>query len=119
MVTLAFAEFDVSSARCLLVAAWVTWRDCGRRARTALVVAAREGAVTRVLALAGVTVLSVYLMSWLGFFIPAALLVAGGIVVLGIRSPWRVAAYTAGIVVAAHLLFVEALRVPFPPAPWS
>lgn len=73
----------------------------------------------RVAALAAVTGLSIYLMTWLGFFIPAALLVGGGLIVLGVRSWWKVAVYTAGIVVGAYLLFVEALGVPFPPAPWS
>jgi len=76
-------------------------------------------AVRRVLAFAGVSVLAVYLMSWLGFFIPAALLVAGGVLVLGIRSPWRVVVFTVALVGIAHLLFVEALKVPFPTAPWS
>ncbi|WP_158657490.1 tripartite tricarboxylate transporter TctB family protein [Blastococcus saxobsidens] len=73
----------------------------------------------RVLALTAVTFLAIYLMSWLGFFIPATLLVGGGLIVLGVRTWWKVATYTGGLVVGAYLLFVEALGVPFPPAPWS
>lgn len=76
-------------------------------------------AVGRIIVLVAVTAVAIYLMGLLGFFIPAALLVGGGLVVLGVRSPWRVAAYTAGLVIGAYLLFVEALRVPFPATPWS
>jgi hypothetical protein len=73
----------------------------------------------RVVALGALTGLSIYLMTWLGFFIPSALLIGGALLILGVRTWWKVAAYTVGLVVTAHLLFVEALGVPFPPAPWS
>lgn len=76
-------------------------------------------AVPRVLGFLGVSVVAVFLMNYLGFFTPALLLLGGGLFVLGIRSPWRVAAYTALLITASYLLFVEALQVPFPPAPWS
>ena len=82
----------------------------------------RRGAgvhVRRVLLFIALTVLSVYLMNVVGFFLPAFLLLGGGLVVLGVRSPWRVVAYTVGLVGVAYLLFVQALQVPFPPAPWS
>ena len=76
-------------------------------------------AVRRVLVFAAVAVLSVFLMSYLGFFLPGVLLLAGGLLALGVRTPWKVVAYTAGLLGAAYALFVEALKVPFPPAPWS
>lgn len=76
-------------------------------------------AVGRVVAFVAVTSVGVYLMGPLGFFVAGTLLVGGGLVVLGVRSPWRVIAYTAGLITVAYFLFVEALRVPFPPAPWS
>lgn len=76
-------------------------------------------AVPRVLGFLAVSVVAVVLMNYLGFFAPALLLLGGGLYVLGIRSPWKVAAYTALLVTASYLLFVEALQVPFPPAPWS
>lgn len=73
----------------------------------------------RVLAFFVVAVVSVWLMSWVGFFLPALLLVGVGVVVLGVRTPWKVAAYTVGLVAVAYVVFVEALQVPFPPVPWS
>jgi hypothetical protein len=76
-------------------------------------------AVRRILAFLGVSGLAVVLMSYLGFFVPAFLLLAGGLVVLGVRTPWKVVVYSVGVVLTAYLLFVEALKVPFPPAPWS
>lgn len=76
-------------------------------------------AVGRVLAFLVVAVVAVILMSYLGFFLPSALLVGGGLLVLGVRSPWKVVAYTAGVVLVAYGLFVQLLQVPFPSAPWS
>lgn len=76
-------------------------------------------AFQRVLAFLVVVSLAVTLMSYLGFFVPAFLLLAGGLVVLGIRTPWKVVVYSGVVVLIAYLLFVEALKVPFPPAPWS
>ena len=76
-------------------------------------------AVRRVLAFFAIAVVSVWLMSWVGFFLPALLLVGAGVFVLGVRTPWKVAAYTIGLVTVAYLVFVEALQVPFPPPPWS
>lgn len=65
-----------------------------------------------------VLVVSIGLMGWIGFFPAATLLVLGGLLVLGVRSAVKVVAYTVGVVVVAHLLFVEALGVAFP-APWN
>lgn len=76
-------------------------------------------AARRVVTFFAVAVVSVWLMSWVGFFLPALLLVGAGVYVLGVRTPWKVAAYTVGLVAAAYTVFVEALQVPFPPAPWS
>lgn len=76
-------------------------------------------AAGRVLAFLLVAVVAVTLMSYLGFFLPSVLLVGGGLLVLGVRTPWKVVAYTAGVVLVAYGLFVELLQVPFPPAPWS
>lgn len=76
-------------------------------------------AARRVAAFFVIAVASVWLMSWVGFFLPALLLVGAGVFVLGVRTPWKVAAYASGVVTAAYLVFVQALQVPFPPAPWS
>lgn len=76
-------------------------------------------AVRRVVGFFGLALVCVWLMTWVGFFLSALLLVGAGVVVLGVRTPWKVAAYTAGVVGAAYVVFVEALQVPFPPAPWS
>jgi hypothetical protein len=76
-------------------------------------------AARRVVVFFVIAVVSVWLMSWVGFFLPAFLLVGAGVYVLGVRTPWKVAAYTGGLVAAAYAVFVEALQVPFPAAPWS
>jgi Flp pilus assembly protein TadB len=76
-------------------------------------------AVRRVVGFFALALVCVWLMTWVGFFVAALLLVGAGVVVLGVRTPWKVAAYTAGVVGAAYVVFVEALQVPFPPAPWS
>lgn len=76
-------------------------------------------AVPRLLGFLALALVSVFLMNYLGFFAPAFLLVGGGLLVLGVRTPWKVVLYTLGVIGVAYVLFVEALQVPFPPAPWS
>jgi hypothetical protein len=75
-------------------------------------------ATGRTLAFVAVLVVTTWLMGTIGFFPAATLLILGGLVVLGVRSPLRVASYTVGVVAIAYLLFVEALGVRFP-SPWS
>jgi putative tricarboxylic transport membrane protein len=72
----------------------------------------------RVLGLVAVLAVTTWLMGVIGFFPAAALLLLGGLLILGVRTPLTVVAYTVGIVALAYLLFVEALGVPFPD-PWS
>jgi hypothetical protein len=71
-----------------------------------------------VLGLVAVLAVTTWLMGVIGFFPAAALLLLGSLVILGVRTPFKVVAYTAGVVAIAYLLFVEALGVPFP-NPWS
>jgi putative tricarboxylic transport membrane protein len=75
-------------------------------------------AAGRTVAFVAVLVLTSWLMGMIGFFPAATLLVLGGLVILGVRAPRTVLAYTVAVVGVAYLLFVEALGVPFP-APWS
>lgn len=75
-------------------------------------------AAGRVGAFVAVLVVTTWLMGLIGFFPAATLLVSGGLVVLGVRSPLKVIVYTVGVVAVAYLVFVEALGVPFP-APWN
>jgi len=75
-------------------------------------------AAGRALAFAAVLVVTTWLMGVIGFLPAATLLILGGLVVLGVRSPLKVIGYTVGVIAVAHLLFVEALGVPFP-SPWN
>jgi hypothetical protein len=75
-------------------------------------------AAGRTVAFIAVLVLTSWLMGLIGFFPAATLLILGGLVILGVRAPRTVLAYTVAVVGVAYLLFVEALGVPFP-APWS
>lgn len=54
------------------------------------------------------------LMAPVGFMAVSALLCAATLVLLGIRSPVRVAVFTVLFIAGAYALFVVALKVPFP-----
>ena len=73
----------------------------------------------RVAAFFLVTAVSVWLMGWVGYYLASAVLLAGGIWVLGVRSPGKVVAYTVGLIAVAYLLFGYLLGVPLPRPIWS
>jgi hypothetical protein len=76
-------------------------------------------AAVRVVAFCAVAVVSVWLLDWVGYYLASAVLLAGGVVVLGVRSPVKVVAYTAALIAVAYLLFSLVLGVPLPRPLWS
>lgn len=71
------------------------------------------------LALMGIVAVAIYLMTWLGFFVPSVIMVAAAAALLGIRVWWKLVVYPIAVVGLAYLLFVETLNVPFPSGPWG
>ena len=88
--------------------------DAGVEGRGGVGVAAR-----RVVAFCAVAVVSVWLIDWVGYYIASAVLLAGGVLVLGVRSPLKVAIYTGALIGVAYLLFGLLLGVPLPRPLWS
>lgn len=73
----------------------------------------------RVAAFSAVAVVSVWLMGWVGYYLASAVLLAGGIRVLGVRSPVKVVVYAVALIALAYLLFGYLLGVPLPRAIWG
>lgn len=71
------------------------------------------------IALMGVVAVTIYLMTWLGFFMPSVIMVSAAAALLGIRVWWKLVVYPIAVVGLAYLLFVETLNVPFPSGPWG
>ena len=76
-------------------------------------------AAVRVMAFCAVAAVSVWLLDWVGYYLASAVLLAGGVLVLGVRSPVKVVAYTAALIAVAYLLFGLVLGVPLPRPLWS
>jgi len=76
-------------------------------------------AAVRVAAFCAVAAVSVWLLDWVGFYLASAVLLAGGVLVLGVRSPVKVVAYTGALIAVAYLLFGLVLGVPLPRPLWS
>jgi len=76
-------------------------------------------AAVRVAAFCAVAAVSVWLLDWVGYYLASAVLLAGGVLVLGVRSPVKVVAYTAALIAVAYLLFGLVLGVPLPRPLWS
>jgi hypothetical protein len=76
-------------------------------------------AAVRVVAFCAVAAVSVWLLDWVGYYLASAVLLAGGVLVLGVRSPVKVVAYTAALIAVAYLLFGLVLGVPLPRPLWS
>ena len=76
-------------------------------------------AAVRVVAFCAVAAVSVWLLDWVGYYLASAILLAGGVLVLGVRSPVKVVAYTAALIGVAYLLFGLLLGVPLPRPLWS
>jgi len=76
-------------------------------------------AAVRVVAFCAVAAVSVWLLDWVGYYLASAVLLAGGVLVLGVRSPVKVVAYAAALLAVAYLLFSLVLGVPLPRPLWS
>lgn len=50
----------------------------------------------------------------LGYLPAFALFAAGALLAMGVRSAWRIAAITAGVLVVVHVVFIEILDQPLP-----
>ena len=50
----------------------------------------------------------------LGYLPAFALFAAGALLAMGVRSAWRIAAITAGVMVVVHVVFIEILDQPLP-----
>ena len=99
-----------------------TTSDAGEPAEPSPDVEGRRGeavAFGRVAAFSAVTAVSVWLLGWVGYYLASAVLLAGGIWALGVRSPVKVVVYTVALIALAYLLFGYLLGVPLPRAIWS
>ena len=76
-------------------------------------------AAVRVAAFCAVAAVSVWLLDWVGYYLASGVLLAGGVLLLGVRSPVKVVAYTAALLAVAYLLFGLVLGVPLPRPLWS
>lgn len=69
--------------------------------------------------LMAIVAISIYLMTWLGFFVPSLIMISTAVVLLGVHKWWKVLTYSIAVVGLAYLLFVVTLNVPFPSGPWG